>query len=87
MVGMPVAGVFPAGYLVAPERYREDLRSLAEDEDGLKALAMFVATGRFPEDFTQRFVSADFEPLVVALGAALRRVGLTDECAIGPRRI
>ncbi len=77
MVGMPVAGVFPAGYLVAPERYREDLRSLAEDEDGLKALAMFVATGRFPEDFTQRFVSADFEPLVVALGAALRRVGLT----------
>ena len=67
-----------AGYLVAPERYREDLRRLAEDEDGLKSLATFVAAGRFPKDFTQRFAAGDFEPLVAALGAALRRVGLTE---------
>ena len=67
-----------AGYLVAPERYREDLRRLAEDEDGLKSLAMFVATGRFPKDFTQRFAAADLEPLIAALGAAYRRVGLTE---------
>ena len=65
-----------AGYLVAPERYREDLRSLTEDEDGLKSLAMFVAAGRFPKDFTQRFAAGDFGPLVAALGAANRHAGL-----------
>ena len=67
-----------AGYLVAPERYREDLRGLAEDEDGLKWLAMFVAAGRFPKDFTRRFAASDFEPLVAALGAAYRRASLTE---------
>ena len=67
-----------AGYLLAPERYREDLRGLAEDEDGLKSLATFVAAARFPKDFTQRFAAGDFEPLVAALAAALRRVGLTE---------
>ena len=68
-----------AGYLVAPERYREDLRGLAEDEDGLKSLAMFVAAaGRFPEDFTRRFAAGDFEPLVAALGAANRHAGLPE---------
>ena len=67
-----------AGYLVAPERYQEDLRGLAEDDDGLKSLAMFVAAGRFPKDFTQRFAAGDFEPLVAALGAAYRRSGLTE---------
>ena len=67
-----------AGYLVAPERYREDLRCLADDEDGLKSLAMFVAAGRFPKDFSQRFAVGDFEPLVAALGAALRGAGLTE---------
>ena len=67
-----------AGYLVAPERYQEDLRSLAEDGGGLKSLAMFAATGRFPKDFTQRFAAGDFEPLVAALGAAYRRAGLTE---------
>ncbi len=67
-----------AGYLVAPERYQNDLRGLAEDEDGLKSLAMFVAAGRFPKAFTQRFAAGDFEPLVAALGARLRRAGLTE---------
>ncbi len=68
-----------AGYLVAPERYREDLRSLADDEEGLKSLAMFVAAGRFPKDFTQRLAAGDFEPLVGALGAALRHAGFTEK--------
>ena len=67
-----------AGYLVAPERYREDLRSLAEDEGGLKSLAMFVAAGRFPKEFTRRFAAGDFVLLVAALGAAYRRTGLTE---------
>ena len=67
-----------AGYLVEPERYREDLRCLAEDEDGLKWLATFVAAGRFPKEFTQHFAPGDFVPLVTALGAALRRDGLTE---------
>ena len=67
-----------AGYLVAPERYREDLRGLADDEDGLKSLAMFVSTERFHKDFTQRFAAGDFEPLVAALGAALRRADSTE---------
>ena len=66
-----------AGYFVAPERYWKDLRGLAEDEEGLKALAMFAASGRFPKEFTQRFAPGDFEPLIAALGAALRRDGLT----------
>ena len=67
-----------AGYLLAPERYREDLRSLTDDEGGLKSLAMFVADGRFPKEFTQRFAAGDFGPLVAALGAADRRAGLTE---------
>ena len=68
-----------AGYLLAPERHREDLRDLADYEDGLKSLAMFVAAvGRFPKDFTQHLAAGDFEPLVAALGAALRCGSLTD---------
>ena len=67
-----------AGYLVEAERYREDLQGLAEDEDGLKWLARFVSAGRFPKDYTQRFAAADFEPLIAALGAALRRDGLAE---------
>ena len=68
-----------AGYLVAPERYRENLRRLREHEDGLKWLAIFMGTaGRFPEHFTRRFVPGDYEPLVTALGAAYRRTGLTE---------
>ena len=66
-----------AGYLVAPNRYREDLRGLVEVDDGLKSLALFVAAGRFPKDFTQRFGPGDYEPFVAALGAAYRRAGLT----------
>ena len=69
-----------AGYLVAPERYRDDLRGLGEHEDGLKWLAMFVATaGRFPERFTRCFSPGDYKPLVAALGAALRLHGLPEK--------
>ena len=68
-----------AGYLVGPERFREGVRSLSDDEDGLKSLATFVAAGRFPKEFTQHFVARDFVPLVAALGAALRRDGLTEK--------
>ena len=67
-----------AGYLVASERYREDLRLLADDEEGLKSLAMFVAAGRFPKEVTQRFAAGDYEPLVGTLGVAFRRDGLPE---------
>ena len=66
-----------AGYLVAPGRYREDLRLLAEYDDCLKWMMMLMGTGRSPTDFTQRFAPDDFEPLVAAVGAAYRRAGLT----------
>ena len=72
------ACLLAAGYLVEPERYREELQGLAEDEADLKSLGLFVGTGRFPREFTQRFAASDFEPLVVALGAAYRRAGLTE---------
>ncbi len=67
-----------AGYLMTPERYREDLRALAYDDDGLKALAMFVRTGRFPREFTQHFGGDDVVTFVAALGEALRRDGLPE---------
>ena len=68
-----------AGYLLDPERYREDLRGLAADEDGLKSLAMFMATGRFPRELIQRFSAGDLTPLVSALGTELDRVGLPEK--------
>ena len=67
-----------AGYLVAPERFRDDLLGLAEDEDRLKWLGRFVAAGRFPKDLTRRFAAGDFEPLVAVLGTTLRIHGLPE---------
>ena len=67
-----------AGYLMTPERYREDLRALAEDDNGLKALSMFTGAGRIPREFTQHFNGDDIVTLVTALGAALRRDGLPE---------
>ena len=67
-----------AGYLLAPERYREDLRRLIEDEDALKSLPMFMGTGSFPPVFkrrlAQRVVADDFGMLV----SALRRNKMTE---------
>lgn len=57
-----------AGYLIAPGRFRKDLRSLADDQEGLKWLARFVAAGRFPQNFTKRFTADDFGPFIVAMG-------------------
>ena len=67
-----------AGYLVAPERHREELQRLTDHEDALKSLAMFADVVSFREEFTQRFGVGDFEPLVAALGTADRRAGLTE---------
>lgn len=66
-----------AGYLVEPERYRENLRGLVEDEDSLKGLAMF-GSRTLPQEFAQHLAAIDFEPLVTALGVAYRRNGLTE---------
>ena len=67
-----------AGYLMTPERYREDLRTLVDDDDGLKVLAMFVGAGRIPREFTQHFDGDDVVTLVAALGAAFRLDGLPE---------
>ena len=68
-----------AAYLLDPERYREVFQDLASDDEGLKWLSRFVAVAHFPKNFTRRFAAHDFEPFVVALGAALRRVGLSEK--------
>ena len=62
-----------AGLLVAPERYREDFRTLTTaDESCLKWLSMFVAV-RFPTNFARRLDARDVASFVDAMGAALRR--------------
>ena len=68
-----------AGYLLAPERYREDFQALTGDDHSLKWLSIFVAAGRFPREFTRRFAAHDFEPLVAAMGMAYARFGLTEK--------
>ena len=67
-----------ARYLVEPERYRDSILSLTEDEEGLKSLVRFVAAGRFSKDIIQRFAVDDFEPFFTALGAAYRHGVLTE---------
>ena len=64
-----------AGFLVAPERYREDFRTLTADDSCLKWLSRFVAV-RFPMDFARRLAAREVASLVVAMGAALRLHGL-----------
>ena len=67
-----------AGYLVEPERYGEDLQSLADDEDALNSRAMFAAVRRFPKELTRRLTARDVAPLVVAMGATLGFDGLPE---------
>ena len=66
-----------AGYLMDPERWRDDLRSLTEDEVSLNWLGIFLAAGRVQrDDLARRLEPPDIEPLVVASSAALGRHGL-----------
>ena len=68
-----------AGYLMDPERWRDDLRSLTEDEANLKWLGMFLAAGRVHrDDLARRLEPPDVELLVVVSGAALSRHGLPE---------
>ena len=67
-----------AGFFMTPARYREDLRSLAGDDDGLKALAMFMGAGRFPREFTRHLEGDDIATLVAVMGEALSRGGLPE---------
>ena len=68
-----------AGYLMAPERWRNDLRPLTDDEAGLRWLAMFLAAASVQrDDLARRLEPHDIEPLVVASGTALRRHGLPE---------
>ena len=67
-----------AGYLVEPERYRDDIVGFTEDEECLKSLVRFVAAGRLSKDLVQRFAVEDFEPFFTALAAAYRIGVLTE---------
>jgi hypothetical protein len=61
-----------AGLLVAPERYREDFRTLTTaDESCLKWLSRFVAM-RFPTNFARRLDPRDVASFVDAMGSAWR---------------
>lgn len=67
-----------AGLLVAPERYREDFRTLTSgDTSCLKWLPRFVAV-RLPTTFGRRLASCDVASLVGAMGAASRLHGLPE---------
>ena len=65
-----------AGFLVVPERYRDDLLGLLEDENGLKWLVRFMAVGRFPHKFARQLTARDVEALVVTMDAALMLDGV-----------
>ena len=67
-----------AGYLVTPKRYEEELRAMADDDEGLKALAIFAGAGKFLRESTQHFDGDDIVTLVDALGAVLKRDGLQE---------
>ena len=68
-----------AGFLVAPERYRENFQALAADEQGVKWLSRLVAVRFRVEEFTRRLAARDVEAFVVAMGAAFRLQYLTQE--------
>ena len=68
-----------AGFLVEPGRYRDNLRGLAEDEDGLKWLARFMAIGRFPHEFARQLTASDIASLVDTMGAAVRLHGVPEK--------
>ena len=66
-----------AGFLLAPERYREDFRDLTADDLCLKWLSRFVAV-RFPMDFARHLAVRDVASLVVTMGSAFRLHGLPE---------
>ena len=60
-----------AGFLVAPERYREDFRTLTADYPLRKWLSRFVAV-RFPMDFARRLAARDVASLVCRDGSGVK---------------
>ena len=67
-----------AAYLVSSPKFREDLRALKEDEEGLRWLPRFVAAGRFSKNLTQHLAPGNVGPFVAAMSAALRLDGLPE---------
>ena len=65
-----------AGYFLDPEQHRENFRALARDDHCLKWMSVFMAGDKHPGYLIRRFAPRDFEPLVVTLGTACRRLGL-----------
>ncbi len=67
-----------AAYLIAPDIYREKLRSLADQEE-LMWLVQFVSVRSFKSELASRLAASDLEPLVTSVAAAGRQYGLTDK--------
>ena len=68
-----------AGYLTSPDRFREEFRTLATDEDGLKWLAMLLSVKRLRLDFSSHFPVNDIVLLVATAGAAYGKHGMTED--------
>ena len=67
-----------AGYFATPDRYGEDVRALADRDEGLNWLVTFVELASVPRsDVWRRLAASDIESLVVALEAAYRKNVLT----------
>ena len=66
-----------AGFLTAPEVYREELQSLTEDVEGLKWLMKFLSVKSFQSELAQRLTTSDVEPLVAVLAVTYRQKSLT----------
>ena len=66
-----------AGFVVAPERYREELKAqVSENEPGQRALVEFVCAGRFPSVLMQQFNVGDLKLLIDLMASASRDNGL-----------
>ena len=69
-----------AGYFTAPERYSDEIRALANDDEGLRWVVMFAElVSNAALDLPRRLAAGDIELLVATLGAAYGKNVLTQK--------
>ena len=68
-----------AGYLIAPERFREEFQTLVTHREELKWLAEFLSVKRLRLNFASHFGAEDVVLLVATVGLAYRKQGLTQD--------
>ena len=67
-----------AGYLVAPDLWREGIKNLVTESDAvLRGVWEFFANGRISTELVRQFVAADFEFLIALVASAIERHGVT----------